>query len=902
MESECTTTVSTPITEGNPKSRQGRTSGPARRSTRGQWTAEEDEILTKAVHSFKGKNWKKIAEFFKDRTDVQCLHRWQKVLNPELVKGPWTKEEDEMIVQLIQKYGPKKWSTIARFLPGRIGKQCRERWHNHLNPAINKEAWTQEEELVLIRAHQIYGNRWAELTKFLPGRSDNGIKNHWHSSVKKKLDSYMSSGLLDQYQAMPLAPYDRSSALQSAFMQSTMDGSGCVSGQAEQEAENCQISSMAGCSISATDYQNGIMSMRQHFHPCENSHMNEGAAYHSDQYYYPELEDISVSISEASNEMEDCSQFPDHSVSASTSHDYQFDFQELSDISLEMSHNMSELPYTKERKEASLGAPNSTSDIDVATYTNRENVLTPETECCRVLFLDQESEGLSVSRSSTQEPNEVDQRDCQDPALCASASEATKSPMKSSSSTSIATPASGKETLRPAPLIITPDKYSKKSSGLMCHPFDAEPTNCRTNENGSFICINDPSSSTFVDEGPNNTSEEDQSYHDSKKLVPVNDFASLAEVKPHSLPKHEPNMSSEQHHEDMGASSSLCFPSLDLPAFNDPLHDYSPLGIRKLLMSTMTCMSPLRLWGSPTGKKTLVGAKSILRKRTRDLLTPLSEKRSDKKLETDITASLAKDFSRLDVMFDESESQESISGTSTGELTSLVSHRMPEEIMNVSKSLVKQQQTCLEANVHTESVSGVLSESNTNKQVMSPPGQSVAKAEKAQVLTPRNHLQRSLMATSNKEQHSSSSLCLVINSPSRARNTEGHLANNETNNENFSIFCGTPFRRGLESPSAWKSPFYVNSLLPSPRFDTDITIEDMGYIFSPGERSYESIGMFTQRHEHTSAFAAFNEMEISLSPSADDGRKMKDLDKENNDPLVAEGRVLDFNDCESPTK
>jgi hypothetical protein len=44
------------------------------------------------------------------------------------------------------------------------------RWHNHLNPAINKEAWTQEEELALIRAHQIYGNKWAELTKFLPGR------------------------------------------------------------------------------------------------------------------------------------------------------------------------------------------------------------------------------------------------------------------------------------------------------------------------------------------------------------------------------------------------------------------------------------------------------------------------------------------------------------------------------------------------------------------------------------------------------------------------------------------------------------------------------------------------------------------------------------------------------------
>ena len=78
--------------------------------------------------------------------------------------------------------------------------------------------------------------------------------------------------------------------------------------------------------------------------------------------------------------------------------------------------------------------------------------------------------------------------------------------------------------------------------------------------------------------------------------------------------------------------------------------------------------------------------------------------------------------------------------------------------------------------MQVESVSGVLCESNTNKQVLSPPGQSVSKTEKAQVSTPRNHL------------HSSASLCLVINSPSRARNTEGHHVDNETRNENFSMY------------------------------------------------------------------------------------------------------------------
>ncbi|KAL5727575.1 hypothetical protein ACHQM5_000757 [Ranunculus cassubicifolius] len=173
---------------------QGRTSGPTRRSTKGGWTEQEDDLLTEAVKLFNGKNWKKIAERFPGRSDVQCLHRWQKVLNPELVKGPWTKEEDDRIIEMVNQFGSKKWSYIAQSLPGRIGKQCRERWHNHLNPEIKKHAWTREEELTLIRAHQVYGNKWAEIAKFLPGRADNSIKNHWNCSVKKKLDSYLASG------------------------------------------------------------------------------------------------------------------------------------------------------------------------------------------------------------------------------------------------------------------------------------------------------------------------------------------------------------------------------------------------------------------------------------------------------------------------------------------------------------------------------------------------------------------------------------------------------------------------------------------------------------------------------------------------------------------------------------
>ncbi|KAM0954618.1 putative transcription factor MYB-HB-like family [Dioscorea sansibarensis] len=106
----------------------------------------------------------------------------------KLRKGLWSPEEDEKLLRHISNYGHGCWSSVPK-LAGlqRCGKSCRLRWINYLRPDLKRGAFSQEEENLIIELHAVLGNRWSQIAAQLPGRTDNEIKNLWNSCIKKKL-------------------------------------------------------------------------------------------------------------------------------------------------------------------------------------------------------------------------------------------------------------------------------------------------------------------------------------------------------------------------------------------------------------------------------------------------------------------------------------------------------------------------------------------------------------------------------------------------------------------------------------------------------------------------------------------------------------------------------------------
>lgn len=152
------------------------------------WTREEDELLLRLAENQNTISWCHLAKYFPNKTPQQLASRWEKVLNPKLIKGSWTREEDEIIINYVNQKGDKDWAKLALMLHGRTGKQCRERFKNHLDTNVSHEPWTQSEDDRLVTLHKQYGNAWTKLAAFFPGRTDNCIKNRWNSTIKKRLE------------------------------------------------------------------------------------------------------------------------------------------------------------------------------------------------------------------------------------------------------------------------------------------------------------------------------------------------------------------------------------------------------------------------------------------------------------------------------------------------------------------------------------------------------------------------------------------------------------------------------------------------------------------------------------------------------------------------------------------
>ncbi|XP_050231928.1 transcription factor MYB10-like [Mercurialis annua] len=133
-------------------------------------------VLISTDHTFE-----KVVSIIK-RMGHQCCSK-QKVK-----RGLWSPEEDEKLINFITTHAHASWSSVPK-LAGlqRCGKSCRLRWINYLRPDLKRGSFSAEEEMTIVDVHRIIGNKWAQIAKHLPGRTDNEVKNFWNSCIKKKL-------------------------------------------------------------------------------------------------------------------------------------------------------------------------------------------------------------------------------------------------------------------------------------------------------------------------------------------------------------------------------------------------------------------------------------------------------------------------------------------------------------------------------------------------------------------------------------------------------------------------------------------------------------------------------------------------------------------------------------------
>lgn len=139
--------------------------------------SNHDEVIDSSMLSKKSKKIHKESQ----QTPKSTLP-----IDPKSKRKPWQAHEDAQVVELVDKYGAR-WAKIASFLPGRTGKQVRDRYTNKLRPSINKDEWTKEEEKIFNLLYKQMGNKWSKIASHLPGRTEGQVKNRFYAQFRKKV-------------------------------------------------------------------------------------------------------------------------------------------------------------------------------------------------------------------------------------------------------------------------------------------------------------------------------------------------------------------------------------------------------------------------------------------------------------------------------------------------------------------------------------------------------------------------------------------------------------------------------------------------------------------------------------------------------------------------------------------
>lgn len=154
------------------------------------WTNEEDTKLLEFLEINKGKDldWVKAAEFLGTKNANQCSARYHRI-RPGIIKGPWSKEEDEKLKCLVKTLG-KNWITIAMYFTSRNSKQIRDRYLNHLDSRNKKEKFSDEEDNFIIASYKKIGSKWSKISKQLKDRTAEMVKNRFYSQLKQRVHIY----------------------------------------------------------------------------------------------------------------------------------------------------------------------------------------------------------------------------------------------------------------------------------------------------------------------------------------------------------------------------------------------------------------------------------------------------------------------------------------------------------------------------------------------------------------------------------------------------------------------------------------------------------------------------------------------------------------------------------------